>query len=293
MRFLRPAAVAATALGAYSLLEPYWYRLVTHRLQVPSTVPALNILHLSDLHLKARDRRLTAFVSGLTSLEVDLILSTGDLIEDDSGIDPLVECFSQLKARLGRFYVLGSHDYHQSHFTSYTKYFTAGRGHLPTRKAATARLEAGLADAGWHSLTNSSENLATKWGKLQLTGVDDPYLGRHDLRVIRRHADSRVAIGLMHAPEVVSEWFLAGFDLVVAGHTHAGQVRLPFYGALVTNCALPTALAGGPHQVGNGWLHVSPGLGTGKFSPIRFNCRPEATLLTLVPEPQARDDVRF
>jgi uncharacterized protein len=285
MRFLRRAAVAATALGAYSLLEPYWYRLVTHRLEAPSGVPALNILHLSDLHLKGRDRKMAAFVSGLRSLDnIDLVVTTGDLIEDDSGIEPLIECFSKLSARLGCFYVLGSHDYHQSRFTSYTKYFSGSKGYLSTPKAATARLEAGLAEAGWHCLTNTSETLNTDWGKLQLTGVDDPYLSRHDLSVIHREADSRVAIGLVHAPEVVSEWFLAGFDLLVAGHTHAGQVRLPFYGALVTNCTRPTALAGGPHRVGNGWLHVSPGLGTGKFSPIRFNCRPEATLLKLVPQ---------
>jgi uncharacterized protein len=284
MRFLRRAAVAATALGAYSLLEPYWFRLVTHRLEAPSGIPALNILHLSDLHLKGRDRRMAAFVTRLSSLDnIDLILSTGDLIEDDSGIDPLIESFSKLSARLGCFYVLGSHDYHQSQFTSYTKYFTGSRGQVPPPKAATARLEAGLAHAGWRCLTNTSQNLITDWGRLQLTGVDDPYLGRHDLRVIHRGTDVRVAIGLVHAPEVVSEWFLAGFDLVVAGHTHAGQVRLPFYGALVTNCSLPTALAGGAHRVGSGWLHVSPGLGTGKFSPVRFNCRPEATLLQLVP----------
>jgi predicted MPP superfamily phosphohydrolase len=87
----------------------------------------------------------------------------------------------------------------------------------------------------------------------------------------------------MHAPDVVSEWFLTGFDLVLAGHTHGGQVRIPGIGALVTNCSLPTALAGGLHRIHGGWLHVSPGLGTGKYSPIRFACPPEATLLHLEP----------
>jgi predicted MPP superfamily phosphohydrolase len=128
-------------------------------------------------------------------------------------------------------------------------------------------------------LTNRSTVVETEWGRLKLAGVDDPYLGRHDVRVIHRDDDDTFAIGLVHAPDVVSEWFLAGFDLVVAGHTHAGQVRVPLYGALVTNCSLPTGLAGGAHRIGNGWLHVSPGLGTGRFSPIRFDCRPEATVL--------------
>jgi predicted MPP superfamily phosphohydrolase len=74
---------------------------------------------------------------------------------------------------------------------------------------------------------------------------------------------------------------LAGFDLVLGGHTHAGQVRIPGVGALVTNSSLPAALGGGLHRIGSGWLHVSPGLGTGRFAPIRFACRPEATLLVL------------
>ena len=87
----------------------------------------------------------------------------------------------------------------------------------------------------------------------------------------------------MHAPDVVSDFALAGFDLVLAGHTHGGQVRIPPFGALVTNSSLPPALARGLSRVGNMWLHVSPGLGTSRFSPARFACPPEATLLQLVP----------
>ncbi|MEA2506534.1 MAG: uncharacterized protein QOH48_1152 [Actinomycetota bacterium] len=284
MRFLGRAALVAAAVTAYSLVEPYRYRLTDHKLQVRPGGPELKILHISDLHLKGRDHKLARFVTGLSELEnIDLVLATGDLIEDDSGIGPLIECFSRLKARLGCFYVLGSHDYHQSRFTSYAKYFTGKKGPLAAPKAATPALEAGLRGNGWQSLSNASTVVDTEWGRLKLAGVDDPYLGRHDVRVIHRDKDDTFAIGLVHSPEVVSEWLLAGFDLVVAGHTHAGQVRMPLYGALVTNCSLPTGLAGGAHKIGNGWLHVSPGLGTGRFSPIRFDCRPEATVLELVP----------
>jgi predicted MPP superfamily phosphohydrolase len=283
MRFLGRIALAAAVLGAYSLYEPYRFRLVTHELTVPPDTPEISILHISDLHLKARDRKLARFVRDLGSLEnVDLILATGDLIEDDSGIAPLIECFSPLKARLGCFYVLGSHDYYQSRFTSWGKYFTGKKSSLTAKRAATGKLEAGLAEHHWQPLANSSKVVDAEWGQLRVTGLDDPYLNRHDVSVIHLDGKEKMAIGLVHSPDVVSEWFLEGFDLVLAGHTHAGQVRLPFYGALVTNCSLPTALAGGPHPIGNGWLHVSPGLGTGKFSPIRFNCLPEATLLRTV-----------
>jgi len=282
MRFLGRAALAAGALGAYSLYEPYRFRVVTHRLELPLHRPEIKVLHLSDLHLKGHDHKLAAFVTKLSSIEdIDLILATGDLIEDDSGIKPLIDCFSALRARLGCYYVLGSHDYHQSRFTSYAKYFTKRKGPLSAPPAATTDLEAGLTANGWQALTNASAIVDTSWGRVKLVGLDDPYLGRHDISVIHRDPEDVMAIGLLHSPEVVSEWFLAGFDLVVAGHTHAGQVRVPFYGALVTNCSLPTALAGGAHRIGDGWLHVSPGLGTGKFSPVRFNCPPEATLLEL------------
>ncbi|MEA2485695.1 MAG: uncharacterized protein QOD46_806 [Actinomycetota bacterium] len=284
MRFWGRAALATLSLGAYALYEPYRYRLVTHRLDVPESVPEIKVLHLSDLHLKRRDRRLAGFVSELSSItDIDLILATGDLIEDNSGIDPLMGCFSTLNARQGSYYVLGSHDYHQSAFTSYAKYFTGRKkGPLAAPPANTEALERGLADLGWRALTNTAETIETSSGTWKLAGIDDPYLGRHDTSVITRDSDNVLAIGLVHSPDIVSEWFLAGFDLVLAGHTHAGQVRAPFYGALVTNCSLPTGLAGGAHRVGNGWLHVSPGLGTGKFSPIRFNCLPEATILELV-----------
>jgi uncharacterized protein len=284
MRFWGRAALATFSLAAYSLYEPYRYRLVTHRLVVPETVPEIKVLHLSDLHLKRRDQRLASFVSDLSSItDIDLILATGDLIEDNSGIGSLLGCLSTLNARQGCYYVLGSHDYHQSAFTSYAKYFTGRKkGPLAAPPADTEALESGLSDLGWRALTNRGESIETPWGTWKLAGIDDPYLGRHDKSVIKRDSGDALAIGLVHSPDVVSEWFLAGFDLVLAGHTHAGQVRAPFYGALVTNCSLPTALAGGPHRIGNGWLHVSPGLGTGKFSPIRFNCLPEATILELV-----------
>ena len=283
MRFLGRAALAAGLLAAYSLYEPYRFRLVTHRLKVESELPEIKILHISDLHLKGRDAKLARFVTELRSLEdIDLILATGDFIEDNSGIAPLIRSFSELKARLGCFYVLGSHDYYQSQFTSWGKYFTGNKTSVTAKRAATTELESGLMAYGWQSLSNSSVDIDAKWGRLRLTGLDDPYLNRHDPSVIQLDGDETMAIGLVHSPEVVSEWFLAGFDLVVAGHTHGGQVRVPFYGALVTNSSLPTALAGGPHRIGNGWLHVSPGLGTGKFSPIRFNCLPQATLLELV-----------
>jgi len=277
------AGVVAAA-GAYSLIEPRRMRLTRHTLELDHVVPPLTILHISDTHLRAGARRVKTFVEGLPGLlgEVpDLVLATGDIIEDDSGIDLAVAAFSRLEARLGLFYVLGSHDYFQSKWGSPTKYLTGARSQTPARPADSPRLEEGLKSHGWRPLTNTTTVVTAGEDQIRLTGVDDPYIKRHRTDHIKRSADDAVAIGLMHAPDVVSEYVLAGYDLVLAGHTHAGQVRLPVVGALVTNCTLPTRLAGGAHKVGGAWLHVSVGLGTSKFTPIRFGARPEATLLTL------------
>lgn len=282
MQALLTALLGASAF-AYPFLEARWYRLKRLPLQLEGPIPSLDILHISDTHLDHRNKSLVSFIRALPA-EVgvpDLILATGDLIEDDSGIEPIADALGSLQARLGRFYVLGSHDYYQARFQSYSKYIKRHTVSAKAPRADTQRLESLLQGTGWVGVTNRTEIVDTQQGSIRIAGVDDPYLKRHSVDHIERGMNEVLAIGLAHSPDVVSEWMLQGFDVVVAGHTHAGQVRLPGIGALVTNSDLPAALAGGLHRVGSGWLHVSPGLGTGRFAPIRFNCRPEATLLQL------------
>ncbi len=283
MRLLRAAGVAA--LGAYAFYEPFRFRVMRHELRLKPGRLTPSILHISDTHLSARDEKLMAFLTGLPEKlgEVpDLVIATGDLIEGNSGIDPLVEALARLESRLGRFYVLGSHDYFYASGPAYARYFVPGRSPLPARRTTSEELEKGLQEKGWVSLKNRTEFVATSDGRIRLAGVDDPHLRWHDTAHIETDRDDALALALVHAPDVVSEWVLNGFDVVLAGHTHGGQVRIPGIGAVVTNSSLPAALAAGPHQIGNSWLHVSPGLGNGRFSPIRFACRPEATFLKLV-----------
>lgn len=277
--------MAGAAAFAYGLYEPYRYRLKP--LDVPVRKgPALDVLHLSDTHLAPRDRKLQDFLRNLPrELDVvpDLVLATGDMIEGDDAIDPLLDALGALEARLGRYYVLGSHDYYVSSGPSYTKYFSGEKTLRRATETDSARLERGLQEIGWVPLTNRTEFVEDGGVTIRLSGVDDPYLKRHTVAHIQRAATDGVAIALVHAPDVVSEWALNDFDLVLAGHTHAGQVRVPGIGALVTNCSLPTGLGSGLNRVGSTWLHVSPGLGTGRYAPIRFMARPEATLLRLRP----------
>ncbi len=282
---MQPLLFVAALAGAiaYPFVEARWYRVNVLDASWARGGPPLDILHVSDTHLTARDNTAISFLRSLPrKISVpDLVIATGDLIEDNSGIAPVTDALNALPAKLGRYYILGSHDYYQSRFQSYLKYFTRPDGSRRSRRADTRELERRLEGAGWVSLTNGTGRLETDHGLIRLGGVDDPYLDPHTTGHIERSRDEVLAIGLAHSPDVASEWALNGFDIVFAGHTHAGQVRFPGIGALVTNSDLPAALAGGLHRIGDTWLHVSPGLGTGRFAPIRFNCRPEVTLLHL------------
>lgn len=284
-RLVTRLAAAAAIGGIYPFVEARLPRLRVHRLDVPRHTPALRILHLSDTHLHAGTRHLAQWVTNLAErlpYEPDFVFGTGDFIEDDSGIEMFLSAVEGLTARLGRFYVLGSHDYYQAEAAHYLKYFTDSPARTSSRRAATSDLERGLKEMGWRSLTNAAEIVDVAGAAVRVAGMDDPYLDRHDTSVLRRRPEDALAVALVHAPDVVSQAVLAGFDLILSGHTHGGQVRLPMVGAVVTNSSLPAALAAGPRRIGTSWLHVSPGVGTGKFTPIRFNCPPEANLLELV-----------
>ena len=129
-------------------------------------------------------------------------------------------------------------------------------------------------------------------------GVDDPHLGFDDLRAVSGPAadDADVRLGVAHAPylRVLDQFAEDGYDAVLAGHTHGGQVCLPFLGALTTNSDLDNARAKGVHRhpadsrpgdPGSTWMHVSAGLGTSPYVRLRFACRPEASLVTLTARP--------
>ncbi|HZA39901.1 MAG TPA: metallophosphoesterase [Actinomycetota bacterium] len=287
---LRTIALPVLGLAAYSLWEARAYRLVVHEVPVKAGVPPLSVLHISDTHLIAANRKLRGWLERLPDalgVTPDLVVTTGDMIDHDNGIDPLIKSLEGLQGRMGRYYVLGSHDYYQSTIRGLVKgmirLYGEGGEPVTARFNDTARLEAELAASGWVSLMNSTEFVDTPEGRIRITGIADPFMKRHRTDHIARTPEDAAAIGLVHSPEVVAEWALAGYDLVLAGHTHGGQVCVPGWGAVVTNSSLPASMAAGLTRVGRTWLHVSPGLGTGRFAPIRLARPPEATLLKLRP----------
>jgi predicted MPP superfamily phosphohydrolase len=140
---------------------------------------------------------------------------------------------------------------------------------------------------GWTDLTHVRAAFGIDGQRVSLAGTDDPYLrrARYELIAGPADADAVVRLGVAHAPEpfLLRSFAADRYDLVLAGHTHGGQVRVPFGPAIVTNCGIDRARARWLHAWDDHmYFHVSAGLGTNPYTPVRFCCRPEATLLTLV-----------
>jgi predicted MPP superfamily phosphohydrolase len=188
------------------------------------------------------------------------------------------------RGRLASYFVLGSNDHYVSAPINYFRYFRKkrkrGSGIHGRRDDLIAQLEAD----GWVHLQNvRRDERLDGAGTIEVLGLDDPHIHRDDMTVAPRREPDRFGLAVVHAPDPAPELAALGYDLVLAGHTHGGQVRLPVVGALVNNSELPTSFSMGLIDLGSTYLHISPGLGTSKYAPFRFLCRPEATILELRP----------
>ena len=294
-RFVASAAAAAAGGLAYAALEAQAFTLRRFTLPVlPPGAPSLRVLHVSDLHLVPRQRRKAAWLRGLARLEPDLVVSTGDNLAAADAVPAVLEAYGELLHRPGVF-VLGSNDYWGPRPKNPARYFLpqGGERRVVGVRLPTADLVAGFRDAGWLDLTNRRGHLTVSGVRLGFVGVDDPHL-RLD-RYPAGAADAAdlstaLTVGVTHAPyrRVLDAMTADGARLVLAGHTHGGQLCVPGLGALVTNCDLPRRQARGVSawqapdaDSARAALHVSAGLGTSPYTPVRFACRPEASLLTL------------
>ncbi|HEX5332524.1 MAG TPA: metallophosphoesterase [Cellulomonas sp.] len=302
------ALAGASALAWATLVEVRWYALREVTVPVlPAGQAPLRILHLADLHLTPGQRRKIDWVRDLASLDADLVVDTGDNWAHLDAMPALLEALEPHLATPGAF-VMGSNDYVAPMAKNPARYLLPDARdrrpvestHMPWRELA-----ARFTSAGWTDLTNRRAAIEVAGRRLSLVGVDDAHLdldrfpaagGPDDPRT--GHAPVDLHLGVTHAPyrRVLDAMHDDGTDLILAGHTHGGQLALPFYGALVTNCDIDTERAKGLHGwpgprpdapggAGSSWLNVSAGLGTSPYAPVRFACRPEATLLTLVARP--------
>jgi predicted MPP superfamily phosphohydrolase len=287
---------ALTALGAAgagvllygSVIERNAF--VVRRFEIPVLAPGaqpLRVLHVSDLHITAGQRRKHAWIRRLADLRPDLVINTGDTLSAKDAIPAVMHSLEPLFGFPGAF-VPGNNDYYAPQPKNPARYFAPQPQPVHGAPLPWPQLATAMTHAGWLDLTHVRAAVTAGEQRIALTGTDDPHLrrARYDLVAGAADADAAVRIGVTHAPEpfLLSRFARDRYDLVLAGHTHGGQVRVPFGPAIVTNSGIDRARARWLHRWDEHmYFHVSAGLGTSPYMPLRFCCRPEATLLTLVP----------
>ena len=281
---------AAVAYGAGIERRRWTLREATLPVLAPGTRP-LRILHVSDLHMTPDQRSKQRWVARLAELEPDLVVNTGDNLAHVRAVPAVMAALSPLMHLPGLF-VFGSNDYFAPTPKNPARYLTGKRSDPDGEPLPWRDLRAALVERGWHDVTHTRVTLDIDGVTVAAAGVDDPHLGldRYDRVSGPAIGDPGLRLGLTHSPEPrVLDGFAADrYDLVMAGHTHGGQLRMPGVGAIVTNCGIDRSRARGASRWGtHTWLHVSAGLGTSPWVPVRFACPPEASLLTLVPRPAA------
>jgi uncharacterized protein len=286
------AAAGAAALGYAGLVERNWFAL--RRFEIPVLPPGrgpLRILHISDTHLTPGRKRLRSWLRSLDDLDPHLVVNTGDSIAHPEAVRYFLDSLGPLLDRPGVF-VLGSNDlYGPVPFNPASYLLGPSSRRLRKRKPDLPweKLVDGMTAAGWLDLNNHRGQLTANGLDIAVAGIHDSHIKRDRYAEVAGRADPRadLRLAVMHSPEprLIDQFAADGYDLLLAGHTHGGQLCLPWYGALVTNCGIDTKRARGLHRYpagGQAWLHVSAGLGTSPWAPVRFACRPEASLLTLV-----------
>lgn len=264
----------------------------------PGSAP-MRVLHLSDAHMAPWQRRKQRWLASLAALEPDLIVNTGDNLGHPEALAGIRRAFSPFRGVPGVF-VHGSNDVVAPVPLNPLKYFRGpSRGHTAPELLDTAAMDAFFTDElGWVDLNNAAVRMDVAGNSIDFAGVDDPHRGWDDFAALTSAVSSlgdspagtsRIAVA--HAPyrRVLDSFIDLGADAIFAGHTHGGQVCIPGFGALVANCDIPLKQAKGlsrwSHRGRTVPLNVSAGCGHSIYAPVRFACRPEATLLTLTARP--------
>jgi predicted MPP superfamily phosphohydrolase len=296
------AGVGAAAWGVFIERTRFQLREETVPILDPGATP-IKVLHLSDLHLAPWHRSTVSWVRELATLAPDLIIGTGDFFGHKDALPTIADALQPFAGVPG-VVVHGSNDFIGPRPINPLKYlWEESGGTMSGDRVDFDGLHRLYTDTlGWHDIDNTAITLVIADQVLELIGVGDAHIGRDNLSALTtsieqgresspvRHDVERPAtttIGVTHAPyrKVLNSLVNHGAELILAGHTHGGQVQVPGLGALTTNCDLPTRYARGfhtwSHASRSSYLNVSAGLGTSIYAPVRFWCPPEAILLTL------------
>lgn len=278
---------AALAIGYAAVIErnAFVVRQLTMPVLTPGSSP-LRVLHITDIHMRPNQRHKQAWLRELARWEPDLVVNTGDNLAHPKAVPAVVQTLGDLLSVPGVF-VFGSNDYFGPRLKNPATYLTRPTHRVFGAPLPWQDLRAAFTERGWLDLTHNRREFEVAGLRIAAAGVDDPHIGRDRYETIAGPANpaANLRLGLTHSPEppVLDRFAADGYQLVMAGHTHGGQLCLPFYGALTSNSGLDRSRVKGASRWGAEMqLHVSAGIGTSPFAPLRFCCRPEATLLTLV-----------
>ncbi len=297
LRGVAVAGAAAVVWGTVIERQLFTLRNVTMPV-LPAGHAPLRILQISDLHMAPWQFRKQRWVRSLAALTPDLVVNTGDNHGHEQALFALKHALEPFSGTPGVF-VHGSNDYYGPMLKNPLRYLREpSRASTKPASLDTDALTTFFEDdLGWTSLNNSATHLSLRGSELELFGLNDPHIGydrpQEMLSVLDALRESSTAsptrIGVVHAPyrDALDTLVDAGATALIAGHTHGGQVCLPGYGAFTTNCDLPRKQVKGlstwQHKKRAAFLNVSAGLGNSIYAPVRFACRPEATLITLLP----------
>jgi predicted MPP superfamily phosphohydrolase len=288
--FLALFALVPLSLAYAVLGEPYRPVFKRHRLPMPAGWPDLSIVHISDLHVRRGDLRLLRTQkAALNGMAPDLLCVTGDVCEKAEDIPLLVDLLNVAKPKFGTYVVLGNHEHnapspdHQHSGGLWPLVHVildlfAPRVRSDGEHEAHAMADA-LRAAGVTVLHNEGVRVRKNGRTLWIAGCDSAWAGHADMRAaMRGRAVDERCLALIHEPDLTFEAHDQGADLILAGHTHGGQIRLPLVGAPYTLRMDPRiGIASGFQRLEAGLLHITAGLG--HTIPLRFGCPPEVVWL--------------
>ena len=255
---------------------------------LPNGHAPIRVLHFSDLHLTPARKTEIADIKSFADLKPDLVISTGDFLAHMDAVPVVLDALEPLLDTPGLF-VFGSNDYYAPKPKNPLKYLLPDNGErIHGEDLPWPELDLGLQARGWKNLNHHRATITINETTIEARGTDDAHLEFDDYSLVAGPpGECNIAIGVTHAPylRILKGMSDDGLDAIFAGHTHGGQVRLPWIGgsrALTTNCDLPNWRARGLTKFGEEpYLHISAGMGTSPFARIRVASPPEVSLVTL------------
>lgn len=239
----------------------------------------LRILHLSDTHFARPDKSLSRFFDRLAQASYDFIVITGDIFDCEEGIPHAVENLKKLKAKHGIYAVFGNHDYYDYRIIDIATMGFRGRNH-PSAQQPVQEFSKALKEAGVQLLINERAEIKAGNQVISVYGLDDPTTGHADIeKAMHQYDATHVNLLLTHT---IDAFFYIGedeIDLAFTGHSHGGQICLPWIGALITHTQFGPAYVEGIKILKGAVCSISRGIGTSRFLALRLLAPPEAILL--------------